>query len=410
MQNEAIPDDATNLTQEECYKALFGTTSKHTSINYVNDISTVFCLLPSPAFLNRLDIFLKGLQVAIPVKYQTFGAVASTVSSLSRARLFQYSKNSNTVPQSREDDLYTHGRGCVGVMFRGDIQVDILIARGAKPVGGIYRIGDGEESKIRSLILDRVHIDHADAESINLKNYAARAGIPKPPLAEANYLLKNILTDDEAYFMRRTLLIGVEQNNITNTRDELERLTFGEDYSYEVYQVASAGLKDGSVTLPLGCVDLKVGQRVRFFVREGKYSKRELHALWTGYNESSSSNQITSGCFMFPSLDRGTKIFGGRPGYESGFVSTRFLPNISSMSGFFANGVIGPTKASSIHQKLHSSKTEGEEPQITTKLHSSATCFAILKSSEYDMDIKHTSNQAAVPKTYIIFLVLCVCV
>ena len=113
---------------------------------------------------------------------------------------------------------------------------------------------------------------------------------------------------------------------------------------------------------------------------------------------------------MFPSLDRGTKIFGGRPGYESGFVSTRFLPNISSMSGFFANGVIGPTKASSIHQKLHSSKTEGEEPQITTKLHSSATCFAILKSSEYDMDIKHTSNQAAVPKTYIIFLVLCVCV
>jgi small ligand-binding sensory domain FIST len=154
VQNDAVPDDITNLSQEECFKALFGTTPELPSINDTDDISTAVCLLPSPAFLNQLDDFLNGLQVAIPVKYQTFGAVASTVSSLSRARLFQYSKTSNTEPLLREDDLYTHGRGCVGVMFRGDIQVDILIARGAKPVGGIYRIGDGEESKIRSLILD----------------------------------------------------------------------------------------------------------------------------------------------------------------------------------------------------------------------------------------------------------------
>lgn len=383
MQNDAVPDDITNLSQEECFKALFGTTPELPSINDTDDISTAVCLLPSPAFLNHLDDFLKGLQVAIPAESQTFGAVASTVSSLSRARLFHYSKISNVESQSREDDLYTHGRGCVGVMFRGDIQVDILVARGAKPVGGTYRIGDGQESTIRSLILDHVHTDYADAESSNWIKYAARTGTPKPPLAEANYLLKHLLTDDEAHFMRRTLLIGVEQNNITNTKGEIERLICGEDYSYEVYQVASAGLKDGSVTLPLDCVNLKVGQRVRFFVREGGYAKRELHALWTAYNESSSNDLITSGCFMFPSLDRGTKIFGGRPGYESGFVSSKFLPNINSMSGFFANGVIGPSKATSIHQKLLSSKTVGEGNQITTKLHSSATCFALIKSSEY---------------------------
>lgn len=385
VENYSVLDDVTNLTQKECFHSLFGTKLTQTTENYSDDSSTAVFVLPSPAFLNHLDDFLRALNCAVPAGLLTFGAVASTVSSLSRARLFQYSKNlgkSSIKQQLPEDDIHTHGRGCVGVMFHGDIQVDVLIAQGAKPVGGIYRIGAGEESMIRTIILEDILTDSAgsDAESINVRNYAARSGIPKPPLAEANFLLKHILTDDEASFMKRTLLIGVAQSNSSAT-DSLERLSSGEGYSYEVYQVANAGLKDGSVTLPLDCVNIKVGQRVRFFVREGDFSKRELNSLWTGYIEAANREPV-SGCFIFPSLDRGTKIFGGKPGYESGVVSAHFLPNVSSISGFFSNGVIGPMKASSLHQKLASSAIAGEEHQLTTKLHSSATCFAMLKSSE----------------------------
>jgi hypothetical protein len=43
-----------------------------------------------------------------------------------------------------------------------------------------------------------------------------------------------------------------------------------------LYQVASAGLNDGSVTLPSGYVNVKVGQLVYLYIR---YSKRELHNL-----------------------------------------------------------------------------------------------------------------------------------
>ena len=113
---------------------------------------TVF-LLPSPAFHNYLDYLLRSLSCAIPPP-QTFGAVASTLSSLSRARLFQYSKKNTHNEDGSLSFKHTHGRGRVEVLFQGDAAFDVFIARGAKPVGGVYRIATGEGSIIRSLTLD----------------------------------------------------------------------------------------------------------------------------------------------------------------------------------------------------------------------------------------------------------------
>jgi small ligand-binding sensory domain FIST len=45
-------------------------------------------------------------------------------------------------------------------------------------------------------------------------------------------------------------------------------------------------------------------------------------------------------CFLFPTLDRGNKFFGGKPGYESASI-TQFLPSLPCISGFFSNGVLG---------------------------------------------------------------------
>src|SRR5210317_1679928 len=157
--------------------------------------------------------------------------------------------------------------------------------------------------------------------------------------------------------MRRALLIGLERGGSPNTPNELSRLARGEGHRFTVRQVASAGMKDGSVTFPLGSVDVEIGARCRFFVRDGEFAKKEAKALWMGYKkrelegtlfggvesndgESSSSLNPPTGCFVLPTLDRGAKLFGGKQGYESSMAS-EFLPGIPAISGFFANGVLG---------------------------------------------------------------------
>ncbi|KAL7435292.1 hypothetical protein ACHAXM_004624 [Skeletonema potamos] len=353
----------------------------------------IFMMIPSPAFQNKLEDFLSGLQYAYP-NGQTFGGIASTVSSLSRARIFCYSdgaNNSGTV----------HGNGCVGVSFRGDIQVDTMISQGAKPVGGVYRVvatgrnGPGSRggasststeedeaarSTIGAIMLDEAAtaevemlegeeeeeeevgkedeaMDEKEAKKARLAAEYAKSRIPKPPLAEANFIMRRLSDDDQA-FMRRALLIGLERGGslVGRTPNELARLAKGEGHRFTVRQVASAGMKDGSVTFPLGSVDIDVGARCRFFVRDGDFAKKEAKALWMGYkkkelerslfggkengdDEPSSLNPPT-GCLVLPTLDRGVKLYGGKPGYESGLVSD-FLPNVPSISGFFANGVLG---------------------------------------------------------------------
>ena len=334
----------------------------------------VFMIIPSPAFQNNLDDFLHGLQFVYP-NSQTFGGVASTVSSLSRARIFAYSATG--AEGSPEGSIY--GDGCVGVGLVGDIQVDTMIAQGAKPVGGVYRVvaagqqsagmteaeDEASRSTIGAIVLDEVATveddeaaneneeeielpeDEKEAKRAKLLADYAKARIPKPPLAEANFLMKRLSDDDQA-FMRRALLIGLERGGSPNTPNELARLAKGEGHRFTVRQIASAGMKDGSVTFPLGSVNVSQGARCRFFVRDGDFAKKEVEALWTGYKKKELTNTLLgdgesnppTACLVLPTLDRGAKLFGGKEGYESSVVSD-FLPGVPSISGFFANGVIG---------------------------------------------------------------------
>ena len=367
----------------EVWKRLVGLGSSSNDDDKAGDKDNndpIFMMIPSPAFQNNLDDFMSGLQYAYP-NGQTFGGIASTVSSLARARLFCYSDGGN-------DSGTVYGSGCVGVSFQGDIRVDTMIAQGAKPVGGVYRVvatgrggataeeDEAARSTIGAIVLDEAAtaeeeqmmeeeeddeddepMDEKQAKKARLAAEYAKSRIPKPPLAEANFVMRRLSDDDQA-FMRRALLIGLERGGslVGRTPNELARLAKGEGHRFTVRQVASAGMKDGSVTFPLGSVDIDIGARCRFFVRDGEFAKKEAKALWMGYKkrelerslfggmesddgESSSLNPPT-GCLVLPTLDRGVKLYGGKPGYESGLVS-EFLPNVPSISGFFANGVLG---------------------------------------------------------------------
>lgn len=316
--------------------------------------SAIF-LLPSPAFQNDLDNLLRGLENQYP-KSHVFGALASTVSSLSRARLFRY--------DTSEDCIQTLADGCVGVAMSGDIQVQTMIAQGAKPVGGVYQIVKGEKSTIQTIALDEAATqlvqeaedleredneedDEDEMASQDAKSAYGKARIPKPILAEANFLMRT-LSDDDQSFMRKALLVGLERGGaIGRTPSELARLAEGKGHQFTVHQVASAAMKDGSVTLSLGSVDIKPGTRMRFFVRESDFAKKEVEALWMGYKRRTLGENIEgkasfnpTGCFLFPTLDRGNKFFLGKAGFESDAAS-QFLPSVQCISGFFSNGVIG---------------------------------------------------------------------
>jgi len=320
---------------------------------------TTFFLLSSPAFSNSIDDMMFGLEMYFNATIM--GGIASTVSSLSRAKLFRWSEG--------YDGTTTFGDGCVGVAMQGDIQVQSMTAQGTKPVGGIYQIVKGQESTVGVVVLDEQATDALDEDETQLEDdeeddeedekldakaqamkVYASARIPKPVLAEANFLMKTLSDDDQA-FMRRQLLVGIEKRQPARTASELARLAAGEGHRFAVQQVASAGMKDGSVTLPLGSVEVSPGSRMRFFVREADFAKKELEALWLGYQKRLLESQFVSGnkkdkvkfspaiCWLIPTLDRGNKFFGGKPGFESS-VSMKMLPTIPAVAGFFSNGVL----------------------------------------------------------------------
>ena len=388
-----VPDDYGRLSAN-MWKRSVGLDGYETRSNGDDKTDSAFFLLPSPAFQNDLDDFLRGVEVY----YQgstIFGAIASTVSSLSWARLFRYDVND-------PEGIQTLADGCVGVGMDGDIQVQTMIAQGAKPVGGVYQIVKGEESTIQAIALDEVateqlqdeddstseddESDEDDGDNVDMKAKLqaayAKARIPKPVLAEANFLMKTLGDDDQAY-MRKALLLGLERGGaLGQSPSELARLAEGKGHRFTVHQVASAAMKDGSVTLSLGSVNVDPGTRLRFFVRESEFAKKEVEALWMGHKRQVLSKTLEgnekpfepTGCFLFPTLDRGSRFFLGKPGFESGAAS-EYVPNVPCIGGFFCNGVIG---------KLGSDSSSGSGIlDDAARIHGSASGYILFGSSKW---------------------------
>jgi len=374
-----VPDSTTNnVATDDDWKSAIGLKGFDGDNNKKNDKDAqnngpVFMVLPLPVFQNKLDDLLHGLQKNFPHS-KTFGGLASTVSSLSRARLFRYD-------QQDPRGMQTLGDGCVGIAMAGDIDVQTMVAQGTKPVGGIYKIIQSTKSTIKAIVLDETATElerkareaeegrdddekveeeveddddddvHVNDKKAQMAKAYAKASIPKPILAEANFLMRNLSDDDQA-FMRKALLVGLEKGgSVGRSPSILARLRAGQGHRFEVQQVASANMKDGSVTLPLGSVHIEPGTQMRFFVRDEAFAKKEVEALWMGYkrrllNESFQANSDDenphfqpTGCFLVTTLDRGSKFFNGRVGFESGAV-TEYVPDIGSVSGFYSNGVI----------------------------------------------------------------------
>jgi indole-3-glycerol phosphate synthase len=404
---EDVPDDFTHVSNADWKRAVGLSqfpnmnlaTSKDTSSDDADadasaaDPPPVFMLFPSTAFSTILDDLIQGMNMYYPGA-QIAGGLASTVSSLSRAVLYRYSASGGSSVTAD---------GCVGLAMTGDVQLQTLTAQGAKPVGGIYQILKGQASTIQAIVLDETataalqdesedaeeeedeeeEIDEDDDDPAAIKERRtqayAKARIPKPVLAEANFLMRTLSDDDQA-FMRRQLLVGLDNGgSVGRTASELARLAQGKGHRFTVYQVASAGMKDGSVSLPQGRVDIQPGTRMRFFVRESDFAKKEVEALWVGYKKKVLDRQFESDAtkpafqpaavFVVPTLDRGSKFFQGKSGYETSVV-TSMIPGLPCISGFFSNGVVG---------RMDSGDSE-EAGDIKTGIHGSSSGYFLIGS------------------------------
>uniref|UniRef100_A0A7S1C009 indole-3-glycerol-phosphate synthase n=1 Tax=Corethron hystrix TaxID=216773 RepID=A0A7S1C009_9STRA len=74
-------------------------------------------------------------------------------------------------------------------------------------------------------------------------------------------------------------------------------------------------------------------------------------------------------CMLMPTLDRGTRLFRGKAGYESQSIAT-YLPDVPSIFGFFSNGVIGTLDGT----------FKNPDSIQKTILHGSASCYALFGS------------------------------
>ncbi len=105
------------------------------------------------------------------------------------------------------------------------------------------------------------------------------------------------------------------------------------------------------------------------------YKKKELKETLMGGGDGGNVSPPTA-CFVLPTLDRGAKLFGGKPGYESG-TAANFLPGITSISGFFTNGALG--KLDGTIAGVSSSTTTSSSVD-NDMLHGSSSQYVIFRS------------------------------
>jgi len=287
---------------------------------YDPKVPPVFITFPSAAFINKIQSFLSGIDYAYPGATQV-GAIASTVSSLSRAAVFAKGK--------RAENDFASGfstEGVAGVALYGDIVARSLICQGSTPIGDVFEIDKCEGGVIRSIR------NCADKKFI---------GPAYPPLYEVAQLKKTV-SDRERGLMQRNLLVGLSTNGMGNTVQDLIRLASMEtkDIPFTVYKVASVDMKTGAMVVP---TKVEPSQKLRFFVRDRDAATSDLESslmklkLVLLQNSLKGSSNRISGALVFPSMDRGKLLFDA-DNYESKMI-TNFIN--APMGGFFCNGVIG---------------------------------------------------------------------
>lgn len=193
-------------------------------------------------------------------------------------------------------DGFVHRQGVVGVALVGDVQMDTVVAQGARPVGPPFVVTGGEGTHVNSLDGD-------------------------PVLEVLQRVYNGLSAADQAVFQRQPM-VGLCPTQAVGPGDYLIRAVVGVRREDGIMAVAGA---------------VEVGQRLRFHVRDAASARDELRAL---LKETRRGHRY-DGALLFSCLGRGSAFFG-QPDHDARALQAAIgpLPAV----GFMANGEIGPVK------------------------------------------------------------------
>lgn len=282
---------------------------------------------PAAGFINDLEPYLRGVAYAYPNAAQ-IGAIASTVSSLSRPTVFVAGGGHAGGGRAKEYGFY--GEGVAGVVLHGDLVVRSLVSQGSAPVGdAVYEVERSEGGAIQSI------------SKFAGPNQPSPAF---PPLFEvAN--LKKAADPRTRSLMQRGLLAGLASPMGRSVSEVLAQLEDPRNLSFSVQNVVYADMKTGSVSLPRE--EIPEGAKLRFYVRDREAAVAELGENLTRFKlmqlqaTAAGYSSRVSGALVFPCLDRGKVLF------EEENYETRTITDYinAPMGGFFCNGAIGALSA-----------------------------------------------------------------
>jgi small ligand-binding sensory domain FIST len=256
-------------------------------------VAPSFVLIPDPFSLSG-EALVHNLDEAYPHS-TTIGGVASGGDAPGEVALLA--------------DGFLHRRGVVGVALSGDIQMDTVVAQGARAVGAVFEVTAARGNLIQEL-------DGEPATEVISRVFEGLSGI-------------------EQHLFQRQPMIGINPPGAASAGDALVRRIMG-------------------VHRPSGMVAVaftpEPGQRVQFQLRDVTAAHHELANLLHHQVELHPDDRAL-GVLQFSCLGRGHGFFG-QPDHDVTLVKQ--ILGRAAVAGFFANGEIGPVRGRT-HLHSHTS-------------------------------------------------------
>ena len=255
-----------------------------------------FILLSDP-FSAKINELLEGLDFAYPDAVKVGGLASASTMGIGSG-LFYFNGDDQQEQFINE--------GTVGVAFTGNLTIESIVAQGCRAIGDTYQVNQGEKNII-----------------LELANSQGKEDTPLNLLRE----VINELSSEDQELAQYSLFLGIARDEFKlelQHGDFLIRNLVGVDPKYGAIAVGDR---------------IRVGQRVRFHLRDAKASADDLKTLLTNYCHEKPNTSSIVGALMFSCLGRGEGLYG-----KPNFDSQLFLEYIHdvNISGFFCNGEIGP--------------------------------------------------------------------
>ena len=206
-------------------------------------------------------------------------------------------------------DGFLHRRGLVGVCLSGDIELDTVVAQGARPVGPVFEVTAARGNLIHQL-------DGKQATDVIGEVFEGLSGV-------------------EQHLFQRQPMIGINPPGAASPGDALVRRIMGVHRPTGVLAVA---------------FNAEEGQRVQFQLRDVTAAHHELANMLHHQVELHPTDRAL-GVLQVSCLGRGHGFFG-QPDHDVTLVKQ--ILGDAPVAGFFANGEIGPVRG---RTHLHSHTT-----------------------------------------------------